>query len=208
MDTITDRVSTYYYLGYRRDGPPDGVRHNIRVRARGENQRVRHHEQVWDKTTPQKLADLAMSRLRLDLGVNDLDLSMALDRPEPAGKNAVILPVQLMIPVNNLVLLQENDQHIGQILVAVAVLDENGDTAPVHLMRLRLSIPSARFSEEAVASRSLRLKIKTGTTKIAVGVRDEISGIQSSYAMTVPVDHPAERASNTDYDQDAVDNAS
>jgi hypothetical protein len=208
MDTLSDRVSTYYYLGYRRDGPPDGLRHDIKVRVIGKNKRVRHHEQVFDKTTPQKLADLAMSRLRLDLGDNELDLSVALDRPQPSDKDTVVLPIQLMIPVANLVLLPEADQHVGQILVAVAVLDENGDTAPVHLMRLRLTLPSARFSEEAIASRSIRLKIKRGTTKIAVGVRDEISGIQSSHALPIPPELLVERASNTDVAQEAVDSAS
>jgi hypothetical protein len=208
VDTLSDRVSTYYYLGYRRDGPPDGKRHDVKVRVLGKNRSVRHHEQVFDKTTPQKLADLAMSRLRLDLGDNDLDLSVALDRPEPSERDTVLLPIQLMIPVANLVLMPEADQHIGQILVAVAVLDELGNTAPVHLMRLRLKIPSARYSEEAIASRSIVLRIKRGTTKIAVGVRDEVSGIQSSHAMPIPPELLVERAANLDVDQPAVDSAS
>jgi VWFA-related protein len=207
MDTLSDRVSTYYYLGYRRDGPPDGKRHDIKVRAAGKNRHVRHHEQVLDKTTPQKLADMAMSRLRLDLGENDLDLALALDRPESSDKNTVILPIQLMIPVEKLVLLPEADHHIGQILVAVAVLDDKGNTAPVHLIRLRLSIPVGRYTDDAIASRSIKLRIKDGTTKIAVGVRDEISGIQSSQVMAVPANLMAE-VSGPSQDQEAAESSS
>ena len=208
METLSDRVSTYYYLGYRRDGPADGKRHDVKVKALGKNQHVRHHEKVMDKTTPQRLADLAMSRLRLDLGANDLDLAVALDRPESSEQGTLILPIQLMIPVDKLVLLPEADNHIGQILVAVAVLDDEGNSAPVHLMRLRLSIPSERLTEGAIASRSIMLRIKEGTTRIAVGVRDEISGIQSSTAMTLPANLTAQDSGRPFQPQEAADSAS
>jgi VWFA-related protein len=208
MDTISDRVSTYYYIGYRRDGPPDGARHDIKIRALHQGQRVRHHEQVFDKTAPQRLADLAMSRLRLDMGDNDLDLSVALDRPEPYDKNTYLLPIQLMIPVDKLVLMPEAENHIGQILVAVAVLDDKGDTAPVHLMRLRLTIPFARYEEGAIASRSINLRIKEGTSRIAVGVRDEVSGIQSSQAIAVPAIQAVENAASSGKNQEVADSAS
>ena len=185
LDTLADQVATYYYLGYRRGGPPDGKRHDIKVRVRGDGLRVRHHEQVLDRTEPQRLADLAVARLRLDVGGNDLGLEVTLEAPEPAEDERYVQPIQLAMPVDRLVLVPDADRHIGQILVAVAVLDGDGNTAPAHLIRLRLAIPSDRYSNGAVAVQRIRLLMREGTQRIAVSVRDEVSGIEASQAITI-----------------------
>jgi VWFA-related protein len=185
LDTLADQVATYYYLGYRRDGPADGKRHDVKVQVRGHDLRVRHHEQVLDRTEPQRLADLAVARLRLDVGGNDLGLEVSLDQPEPSDGGRFIQPVQLALPVNRLVLVPDVDRHLGQILVAVAVLDDQGNTAPAHLIRLRLAIPSERYSLDAVAVQRIRLLMREGTRRIAVSVRDEVSGIEASQAVTI-----------------------
>ncbi|PWB67590.1 MAG: hypothetical protein C3F15_17715, partial [Holophagae bacterium] len=191
LDTLADQVATYYYLGYRRDGPPDGKRHDVKVRVHGDNLRVRHHDQVLDRTEPQRLADLAVARLRLDIGGNELGLKVSLDEPEPSDGGRFIQPVQLAIPVNRLVLVPDADRHLGQILVAVAVLDDEGNTAPAHLVRLRLAIPSDRYSEDAVAVQRIRLLMREGTRRIAVGVRDEVSGIEASQAIAISGEVPS-----------------
>jgi VWFA-related protein len=185
LDTLADQVATYYYLGYRRAGSPDGKRHDIKIRVRGDTLRARHHEQVLDRTEPQRLADLAVARLRLDIGGNDLGLQVSLDEPEPNDGGRFVQPVQLAMPVDRLVLVPDGDSHIGQILVAVAVLDDEGNTAPAHLVRMRLTIPSERFSEDAVAVQRIRLLMREGTQRIAVSVRDEVSGIEASQAITL-----------------------
>ena len=69
--------------------------------------------------------------------------------------------------------------------MAVAALDDNGQTAPVRLIRLRLAIPSERYREGAIASQPIRLKLGEGTQRIAVGVRDEVSGVEASLAIPV-----------------------
>jgi VWFA-related protein len=185
LDTLADQVANYYYLGYRRGGPPDGKRHDIKVRVRGDGLQVRHHEQVLDRTEPQRLADLAVARLRLDVGDNDLGLEVSLEAPEPAEDERYVQPIQLAMPVDRLVLVPDADRHIGQILVAVAVLDGDGNTAPAHLIRLRLAIPSDRYSNDAVAVQRIRLLMREGTQRIAVSVRDEVSGIEASQAITI-----------------------
>jgi VWFA-related protein len=185
VDRLADQVSTYYYLGYRRDGPPDGRRHDLKIRVRGDGMRVRHHEQVLDRTTPQRLADLALARLRLDAGSNDLGLDLSLEQPEPSDGKQFVQPIQLAMPVDRLVLIPDAERHIGQILVAVAVLDEQGNTAPAHLIRLRLAIPSERYSADAIAVQKIRLLMREGTQRIAVSVRDEVSGIEASQAVGV-----------------------
>ncbi len=187
VDSLARHVATYYWLGYRRDGPPDGRRHDVRVDVAGGDLRVRHHQEILSRTRPQRLADLAFSKLRLELGSNPLEIDILAETPEPSDGKRFVQPVRINMPIGKLVLLPDAGSHVGQILVAVAVLDDDGNTAPPQLIRMRLEIPSDRYSEDAVASQVIRLLVKEGTRRIAVSVRDEVSGIEGSQAVTLPV---------------------
>jgi VWFA-related protein len=183
MDSLSAQVSSYYYIGYFSPKPPDGKRHSVQVKVRGSGLRVRHHQKVLSRTAPQRLADLAYSRLRLDEGDNPLGLELHLEEPEPADAGRLIQPVQLNLPVANLVLLPDASSYVGQILVAVVVLDGNGFTAPPQLIRLRLRIPTDQYSLDKIATQRVRLLMREGTTRIALSVRDEVSGVESSGAI-------------------------
>jgi hypothetical protein len=87
--------------------------------------------------------------------------------------------------VTALVLLPDGSSYVGQILVAVVVLDGDGFTAPPQLIRLRLRIPKHEYSSNKIATQRVRLLMKEGTTRIAVSVRDEVSGIEASNAIAM-----------------------
>jgi hypothetical protein len=187
MDGLRSHVSNYYYIGYRRPGPPDGKRHRVDVEVAGEKRlRVRHHEKVLDRTVPQRLGDIALSRLRLDVGLNPLDLEISLGETEPAEKDRVIQSIEITVPLAKLLLLPQEGNYAGQILVAVAVLDDEGRTAPPQLLRLRLAVPVAEVQDDTLASQTIRLLMKHGTRKIAVSVRDEVSGVEGSNSVAIP----------------------
>jgi VWFA-related protein len=188
VDSLSAQVASYYYIGYRRPGPPDGQRHNVQVKVQGKGLRVRHHEKVLNRTAPQRLADLAYSRLRLDAGANPLGLEVSLGEPEPADRGRFIQPLRLNMPVDKLVLLPDATNHVGQILVAVVALDGDGFTAPPQLLRLRLRIPSDQFANDKIATQRIRLLMRDGTSRIAVSVRDEVSGLEASQSIAVPVE--------------------
>jgi len=185
-ESLNDQLGSYYSIGYRPPEAPDGRHHSVDVHVVGKGLRVRHHENVVNRTAPQRLADIAFSRLRLDVGSNLLELEVTLDEPEPLDGKRYVQPIRIDMPVRKLVLLPDGDRRIGQILVAFAVLDENSNTAPPQLLRLRLDIAADQYAEDAMATQRVRLMVRTGTQRIAVGVRDEVSGVESSLAISLP----------------------
>jgi VWFA-related protein len=186
IERLETTMSSFYSIGYERPGPPDGRQHSVRVEVEGVDARVRHHEKIINRTTPQRLTDLAFSRLQLGIGGNPLDLSLRLGSSEPASeKGRYIQTVHLEMPIDRLVLMPDADVRRGQILVAVAVLDDDGQTAPPYVLRLSLSVPEADYDPGATARQSLRLMMRPDTRRIAVGVRDEVSGLEASQSIEI-----------------------
>ena len=188
VTTIERQLVSYYSLAYQRPGAPDGRQHAVKVTVRGDGLRVHHHERVLDRTPPQRLVDLTMSRLRLDAGDNPLGLELDLGGQEADGADRVIQTVRLGLPVENLGLVpNQGDRYRGQLLVAVVVIDAEGNTAAPQLLRLSLDLGADQLAPDVVAQQAIRLLMKPGTLRIAIGVRDEVSGVESSSAVAVAV---------------------
>ncbi len=190
---IREQLVLTYFLGYQRPGAPDGKISRVQVKVKKPGLRVRHHEKVLNKTSDHHLADLALSRVRFNIGGNSLGLSLVEGHPQPGDEGKIVRAIQFLVPVESLVLMPQGDVHSGELVAAVAVLDGEGRTAEPRLMRLSISIPSDRYQSGAVAARTLRLLMAPDTRRVAIGIRDETSGLTSTAALDlIPVETPAE----------------
>lgn len=190
---IREQMVLTYFLGYQRPGAPDGKISSVQVNVKNSDLRVRHHEKVLNKTGDHHLADLALSRVRFDIGGNSLGLSLVEGQPQAGDEGKIVRSIQFRVPVESLVLMPTGQVHSGNVVAAVAVLDGSGRTAEPRLMRLSIAIPSDRYQPDAVAARTLRLLMAPDTRRIAIGIRDETSGLTSTAALDlVPVEAPAE----------------
>jgi len=186
---IRELMDLTYFLGYQRPGAPDGKISSVKVRVKKPGVRVRHHEKVLNKTSDQYLADLALSRVRFNLGGNSLGLSLVEGQPRTGEEGKIIRAIQFRVPVESLVLMPKGDVHSGDVVAAVAVLDGKARTAEPRLMRLSISIPSDQYQADAIASRTLRLLMAPDTKRVAIGIRDETSGLTSTAALDlIPVE--------------------
>ncbi len=190
---IREQLVLTYFLGYQRPGAPDGKISRVQVKVKQSGLRVRHHEKVLNKTGDHHLADLALSRVRFNIGDNSLGLSLVEGQPQPGNEGKIVRAIQFLVPVESLVLMPQGEAHSGELVAAVAVLDGEGRTAEPRLMRLSISIPSDRYRSGAVAARTLRLLMAPDTRRVAIGIRDETSGLTSTAALDlIPVETPAE----------------
>jgi len=194
---IRQLMNLTYFLGYQRPGAPDGKIYRMQVKVNKPGLRVRHHEKVLNKTGDQYLADLALSRVWFNLGGNSLGMSVVEGRPQPGDEGKIIRSIQFRVPVESLVLMPQGDVHSGDVVAAVAVLDGEGKTAEPRLMRLSISIPSDQYQADAVAARTLRLLMAPDTRRIAIGIRDEVSGLTSTAALDlIPIEVSVDVDSN------------
>lgn len=190
---IREQMVLTYFLGYQRPGAPDGKVSRVQVKIKKPGLRVRHHEKVLNKTGNHRLADLVLSRVRFDIGDNRLGLSLAVGQPQAGDEGKIVRDVRLLVPVESLVLLPQGEVYSGVLIVAVAVLDGNGRTAEPRLMRVSIAIPSGRYQSDAIAAQTLSLLMDPDTRRVAIGIRDEVSGLTSTAALDLsPIEAPAE----------------
>ena len=180
FELLGDLVSSYYSIGYRRPGAPDGKFHWIKVEVRGGGLKVRAHERVGNPTLDQRLVDLAVSRLLIDEGPNPIGLRVELGSAEPADDGTTLQEVAIMIPAGNLDLVAAGDRYVGRLTIVLLATDADGNPTPPRIVRLDLEIPSSQYSAAATARSRLRLIMEPESQGLALAVRDEGSGVTAS----------------------------
>lgn len=180
FDQFSELVGAYYSIGYRRPGSPDGMLHQVSVKVTRDGLNVWTHEKVANPTRDQVLANMAVSRLLIDEGPNPLELKALLGPTEPAEDDKYIQEVRLHIPASKLFLVEEGPNQVGTVAVAVVAADAAGNSLPPRLLQLTIKLPTERVNSETVAMARLRLMMEKDSQNLAVAVRDQGSGTESS----------------------------
>ena len=191
LASLGGRLGSYYSLAYRRPGAADGQLHAVTITlgGAGDGLTVHHHEKVLNRTPVQKLADETLSRLRLDVGFDDLHLRAEVGDAEPSASDAseqLVRGVRLFIPARNLVLAEEGSDQVGQLMVVLQSQGANGEVFPPQVMQLTIKVPTDRLTPATTTSASLRLMMRTDTARLAIGVADLASGAGSTALVDLP----------------------
>ena len=173
-------MGSYYSIGYRRPGAPDGMLHDVTVSTTRDDLRVWTHERVPNPTDDQRLANIAISRLLIHQGPNPLDLSVSLGSTEPAENDRYIQEIRIQIPASKLLLVEEGDNQVGTLSVAVVAADADGNPMPPRMLQLTVKLPTDRITADTIAMARLRLMVEQQSGELAVAVRDQGSGSEAS----------------------------
>jgi VWFA-related protein len=196
-DVLTDMAEdfdTFYSLGYQ---PPPGREpkyHKIEVKVAHPGFRVRHRAGYESKLEADRVSDRTLSSLLLGLEKNPLGVRVEFGKPEKAGAGKFDLPILVRVPVQEVTLLFQEASAEGRLTFFVVVQDAEG-ISDMHRQPYPVSIPSEQL--EAARGREIgwagKLRIRRGTPTIAVGVWDELSGVESFVQTRVLVEQPGER---------------
>lgn len=181
LEKIAEDFSSYYSLGYLPAHSGDGRFHRIEVKVRKKGLKVRHRDGYRDKSLDTRIQEGTLASLLYDRQSNPLNISIELLDPVRDKQRQVFLPIEVRIPIGEMALLPRGEFHEGKMRVSLAVMDDEGELSPVEMTPVPIQIPERDL---AVAKTkyyvySANLRMETGRQKIAVGVRDEISGEQS-----------------------------
>ncbi|MEM7482146.1 MAG: VWA domain-containing protein [Acidobacteriota bacterium] len=183
---------TYYSLGYRAPSGGDGEYHKIEVRVNRPGLQVRHRTGYTDKPQGERIADRTYSSLLLDLESNPLGIEIETGEPEKQARNRYLLPVLVRIPVREITLLPNGEQSEGRLQIYLIVKDEEGGVSDLHREPYPVKIPADMVDEARATDIGYlaRLELRSGKPKIAVGVWDELSGLESFVQRRVIVENP------------------
>jgi len=190
-------LSTYYSLGYPSPHRGDGKYHRVKVEVKREGVRVRYLEGYQDKNSDARMNDQTLASLLLDVGDNPLGIQLEVGKAERGGKDGgkdegskgYLVPLLVKVPLGKLVLLPQQDEHLGRVSIFVAVRDGKGRLSDPQKIDLPVRIPNDKLLEALSQSAgwATRLRLRPGEQKIAVGVRDELGAIASTVNLNVDV---------------------
>lgn len=189
---LVDRMSAdyrdYYSLGYSSAKSQDGRYHRIEVRVPGRDVRIRHTEGYRAKTAEQRMKERTLSALMFDLADNPLDVRVQL-MPEQADGRNIVLPVLVRVPISQLVLVPQESEHVARVSIVIAVRDADGRMSEPQRVEVPISIPNDKLLEAMgqEIGHGLNLAVRKGDAKLAVGVRDELSAVESTLNLNISV---------------------
>ncbi len=191
---VATDFNNYYSLGYSPAHAGDGRFYRIKVELKdpkkyGKKLVVRHRMGYRDKTTYTRMADGTTSSLRYNLGSNPLGVEITLGQGR-AGERHYLVPIAVSVPLDQVVLVQQNDIYFGRLKLFFSAMDEDGDLSEVTEVPVPIRIPADKFEEvrnRRVSLVQTELQMRRGGHRVAVGLRDELGAIESFVTREISV---------------------
>jgi len=189
LGRVRDALRSFYALGFRPSGAGDQTYHRIKVRVPGRDVRVEHRAGYQHKTIDTNMREGTMAALYHFYEENPLGLEVALQETLAREGSTFLVSLRLEVPVGRMTLLPVGDAREARLRLYFAVMDDEGRVSDVERFPLGL-----RLKEEHVAAalgerfvHTQRLVTRGGKQKIAIGLRDELSGEATFLARTILV---------------------
>ena len=175
-------LGAYYSLGYTPDRERDGKVHKLEARVKGGELKVRHRETYREQTRGEIMTGRARSAVLLGAQENPLEVALEFGRAARDKKKQFLVPMMVKVPLSKLVLVPQDDQHVGRIGIFVCTRDTRGRTSPVKTLEVPIRIPSDRLEAALgqVAGYRVVLLMRPEEHAVAVAVRDELGRTEST----------------------------
>jgi len=181
--------TSYYSLGFT---PPnqeqDGRFRELTVTVGNGQFTVRHPKGYVAKSWRQELGERTAAAAVFGLESNPLDVRLEPGEESREG-DRFLVPIMIKIPVGKIQLVHRDQHFNAQLTVLVLVSDSDGGLSQTHRVDLPIKIPDTRILETMgqLAAYPIELRMKKGRKRIAVGVRDHISGTESALSLEIEV---------------------
>jgi VWFA-related protein len=186
---LSDDLDSAYSLAYRPSTLGDSTYHKIRVQVDREGAVVRHRQGYRVEGTADELPARTVSAALLGITDNPLEIDISTREQVSREDGLFMVPVAVDIPIGNLVLSPEAEQHVARISVVSVVKDDKGRLSDVHQREYPVAISNYQLVSTVAqdATVVLGMVLRKGPHRISVSVRDEMSSIESTQYLDVVV---------------------
>ncbi len=187
---IAHELTSYYSLAYRPDHVGDGAYHRIKVEVPGTVYELRYRTGYNDIPVAERINDQTLAAAIHGVGDNKMGIAVKAFETTRREDGAFLVPLIVVVPVSELILLPAEDEHRGQISIILAVRDERGGLSEIQRREYPIVVPNDRLVESIgkTAGFTMRLAVRGGKQRIAVSVLDEIARTES--VTTIDLDIP------------------
>ncbi|HYH06685.1 MAG TPA: VWA domain-containing protein [Thermoanaerobaculia bacterium] len=182
LPRIADDLTDYYSLAYRATTKKDGVPRRVTVKTKKRGYDVRARREVVEKSEHMRMQDRVNAAVLGDVAPPPFDIAAEVT----ALKNGV-LPLKVRVPIASLTLVPTDEKFTGAFSVYVVSANVKGDVSDVTRQTQTFEIKEADLgkADNAHFTYEVDMRVAENTTRVAVGVIDEVS---KSYGLvSVPV---------------------
>lgn len=177
---------TYYSLGFTpSEELPDKGKVKIKLVER--KGKVRHFDRFVTESPTRGLEELTLAALMTEIASNPLEIEVELGEAERQSDGTYVVPLLVKVPISLLTLIPEGDQHVGRLTVVVQAMGAEGELSePAQgAVPIELANSDLLSSLAGMAGYRLRMRVKAGEQKIAIGVRDEVGLTDSALGLMI-----------------------
>jgi VWFA-related protein len=182
--------SNYYSLGYPSPHQGDGKYHRVQVEVQREGLRARFLEGYRDKDSDDRMTDETLATLLHDVGENPLGIQVEVGKEAPLrGGKGYVVPLMVKIPMSKLVLIPQDNAHLGRLSIFLAVADSRGRISDPQKIDVPVRVPDEQLLDAIgqMAGYAAQLQMRPGEQRLAVGVRDELAAVDSTLKLDIQV---------------------
>jgi VWFA-related protein len=189
LTRVATDLGTYYSLGYLPGHSGDGRFHKIEVKVKRKGLRVRHRYGYRDKPLPARMADGTMSTLRYGFERNPLGIALRVGGQQSHERGNYLVDLVVVIPIGKVTLVPRQRFHEARVKLFVAAMDDEGGVAEVQeeLVPIRIPLGEIEQARGTNFNYAMRLLMRPGGHRVAIGIRDEIGAETSFIAEVIQV---------------------
>jgi len=190
LDEVSEELASYYSLAFKPQHLGDGKYHRLEVKVKKDGVRVRYRQGYLDVPLAERFTDRTMAAAVHGVTDNPLGISVATVGEITAREDGTFLvAVIITVPIGQLVLIPTEEEHQGQISIHLMVSDGRGDLSPPIRREYPIAIPNSALTTALgqTAGFTLRLAVRPGRQRIAVGLRDAIAQTESVTFLEIEV---------------------
>ena len=190
LSEVSQELASYYSLAFEPQHLGDGKYHRLNVKIDRDGVRLRHREGYLDVPLAERINHKTLAAAIHGVADNPLGISVATSG-EIIKRNdgTFLVPVVITVPIEQLVLIPSVDQHQGRISIHLTVRDRRGDLSPTVRREYPIDVPNNLLisAHGQSAGFTMRLAVRAGRQRIAVGLRDEVARTESVTYIEVEV---------------------
>jgi VWFA-related protein len=191
LERMNSDFGTYYSLGYMPSHSDQGRYHRIEVRVKNGERglKIRHRTGYRSKSMYDQMADGVHSTLLYGFERNPLEVALRVGKGRQQDKGLFLVPIAVDIPIANLELVPREEVYLGRLRLFFEVADDEQNVSEVQELPLPVQIPSAEIdtARQHPYVYMAELQMRSGSQRIAIGVRDEIGAVDSFIVRTVMI---------------------
>ncbi len=185
LQEVSSEMLNFYSLAYQPPPGSDKANHRIEIRMRQSDLVARYPRSYMQKTASERFSESLQGALYLGLVNNPLEARLGAGEFRTSGEGVVVLPLQIVLPVEFISFVPQGESLIAAILIRVLTRDlEDGQ---VSRKDQSFQVKHDPNSGGEWMQLPVELQIDSGPHLLVVGVLDQESGVTSMISTTVEV---------------------